>query len=138
MSVGILLDTHVWLWFSQKNEAIKPKIQKLIDKAIVDSELFLSAISVWELAMLEVSGRVSLSLPCSEWVEGSLRQLNIQLLPLSPNIMIESCHLPNSFHGDPADRMIVATARIYNLQLLTKDQKIIDYAENHLVKVIAL
>jgi PIN domain nuclease of toxin-antitoxin system len=135
---GLLLDTHTWLWFVERNPHIKPKTKKLIDDAADASALFLSHISTWELAMLVAYGKVKLTAPCLEWIEQSVKQMNIQLLPLATNIAVESCHLPDHFHGDPADRMIVATARIHDLLLLTKDQKILAYAEKNRVNAQSL
>ena len=135
---GLLLDTHVWLWFAEKNDAITPKIKSLIEQAADSGELFLAPISIWEVAMLTAHQKVTLTLPCLEWVEKSLKHMNMQLVPLSAKIAIESCYLPGLFHGDPADRLIVATARVEDLSLLTKDHKIQRYAATEMLNVIAL
>lgn len=129
---GILLDTHTWIWlFSGSTELSKETIAQ-IDKAVRQGKIFISAISVWELSMLVTKNRVILSKPINKWVEESLSQPGVDLSLLTPEIAIESSFLPGNFHGDPADRIIVATARINNLTLLTRDRKIIKYgAENY-------
>lgn len=134
---ALLLDTHVWLWCAEENAQITPALRDRIDVASEASQLFLSAISIWELAMLSAYGRVKLALPCLKWVEDSLQAMNLQLLALDPKIAVESAYL-SDFHGDPADRMIVATARAHDLPLLTKDQKILDYAQGSNLKLVRL
>jgi len=84
--------------------------------------------SVWELGMLESKGRIQLGISCTQWVEKALAQPGVALAPLTPAIAIESSNLPGSFHGDPADRIIVATARALKARLLTSDKNIRAYA----------
>jgi PIN domain nuclease of toxin-antitoxin system len=90
--------------------------------------LRVSAISVREAAMLEAKGRISLSRPLSEWVQAALRLPGVRLLPLSPEIAIESTRLPGGRHGDPADWILVASARQLGGRLATCDRGILDYA----------
>ena len=126
---GILLDTHTWIWlFSGSTELSEDVIVK-INRAGSQAKVFISAISVWELSMLVAKNRVSLSKPIHQWVEESLSQPGVNLSFLSPEIAIESSFLPGGFHGDPADRILVATARINDLVLFTRDRKIISYGE---------
>lgn len=132
---GLLLDTHIWLWFATADSALASAFRKLIAKAANEDKIFISAISVWEIAMLEVKGKIKLGMPATEWVRIALAPPEINLLPLSPEIAVESCHLPDNFHGDPADRIIVASARLENLMLMTKDQKIIDYGTKKYVSI---
>lgn len=86
-----------------------------------------SAISCWEIAKLVQRGR--LELPCSlrEWFEQALGYPGVQLLELTPEIAIESTQLPGEFHRDPADQIIVATARLYGCPLVTSDSRILGY-----------
>lgn len=126
---GILLDTHTWIWlFNGSTELSKNAISK-IDFAGSQGKVFISAISIWELSMLVAKDRVNLSKPINEWVQESFDQPGVNLSPILSEIAIESSFLPGEFHGDPADRMIVATARINNLILLTRDTKILRYAQ---------
>jgi PIN domain nuclease of toxin-antitoxin system len=124
---GILLDTHVWIWlFSGSSELSQDSIDR-INQEGNQGKVFISAISVWELSMLVAKNRVNLSEPIHQWVQKSLSQPGVNLSLLTPEIAIESSFLPGDFHGDPADRIIVATARINDLILLTRDRKILDY-----------
>ncbi len=80
--------------------------------------------------MLVAKNRLTVTKPLYQWVKEVLAQPGMNLYPLTPEIAIESSFLPGSFHGDPADRIIVATARIADLTLLTRDSKIINYSKN--------
>jgi PIN domain nuclease of toxin-antitoxin system len=133
----LLLDTHCWLW------AQLGLIQKL-SKAALDGirraeskgNLRISVISIWELAMLEKRGRVALPMNVRTWVDEALSKPGIDVSPLTPEMMIESVHLPGDLHGDPADRMLVATARVLGATLLTKDEQLIRYSRQRLVRAI--
>jgi PIN domain nuclease of toxin-antitoxin system len=90
--------------------------------------LMVSAISVWEVAVLDVKRRITLSMDCAAWVERALAAPGVELVALSPTIAIESTRLPGNLSGDPADRMLVATARAMGARLVTRDRKLLDYA----------
>ena len=91
------------------------------------SGLEVSAISCWEVAKLVQYGRLELACPLEEWMEQALAYSGVHLLELTPRIATESTKLPGSFHRDPADQIIVATARIYDIPLLTVDSRILQY-----------
>ncbi len=131
----VVLDTHVWIWLFNGDPQLSQKQLALIQQAISGQKVGIPAIAVWELAMQEKKGRITLSMPIHTWVKRSLEAPGTSLLDLTPEIAIESCHLPGEFHGDPADRLIVATARVHNAILLTKDQQILDYAKGKHVQV---
>lgn len=125
----VLLDTHVWIWLNLGSKELSKSIVELIDKSAREGCVYISAISIWEVATLAAKGRVSLNMPLNSWVDKALSQPGVELLPLSPDISIESAMLPDNFHGDPADRLIVASARVEHLLLLTRDEKILKYSE---------
>ncbi len=77
--------------------------------------------------MLEAKQRIELDIPVAIWLSRAVKDTGIRVIDLSPDIAAESCSLPGNFHKDPADRIIVATARIHGLILLTRDQKILEY-----------
>jgi PIN domain nuclease of toxin-antitoxin system len=106
----ILLDTHTWIWLINGVEPLKSsKALALIEQAAKLSNVRISAISVWEAGMLEAKGRISFSMDCLDWVKQALTAPGISLVPLTPEIAVASSQLPGAFHGDPADRIIVAT-----------------------------
>lgn len=123
-----LLDTHVWLWYMNGNKELTRHTRDIISKAIKDRRIYIAAISLWEIAMLEKKKRILMEMPCLEWINRSIELIHLQIIELSPQIATESCHLPGSFHGDPADRLIVATARSENMVLITKDTNILSYS----------
>jgi PIN domain nuclease of toxin-antitoxin system len=125
----IVLDTHVWLWVVEGDRSqLAPQATQEIDNASRRGDLLVSAISVWEVAMLEAKRRISLSHPVDNWVRSALRAPGCQLLPLTPEIAIESTRLPASAHGDPADRILIASSRVTGARLATRDRSILDYA----------
>jgi PIN domain nuclease of toxin-antitoxin system len=107
-----------------------------IRSAESEGNLRISVISIWELAMLEQRGRVALPMNVRTWVDQALSKPGIAVAQLSPEIMIESVHLPGEMHGDPADRMLVATARVQGATLLSKDEQLIRYSRLRHVKLV--
>ena len=122
----ILLDTHIWVWWIHGDENLTSNHFALISDNEEES-IGVSTITCWEVAKLVEYGRLELPVPMKEWFEEALGYPGISLLPLSPEIAIESTQLPGEFHRDPADQIIVATARIHDITLVTVDSKIVDY-----------
>ena len=125
----ILLDTHYWVWMSDASLGeLKPRERRVIADSASKGELLVSVISVWELALLEAKGRLVLDSPCHVWVSKALSAPGLSLAPLTPEIAVDASRLPGEFHGDPADRIIAATARRLEARLLTRDQRLREYA----------
>lgn len=122
----ILLDTHIWVWLADENERLTERHRQIIEDSRSDG-LGVSIISCWEVAKLVEYSRLTLGCPVAEWMAGALALPGIQLVELTPKIAIGSTQLPGEFHRDPADQVIVATAREYDLELLTADGKILKY-----------
>lgn len=133
---GFLIDTHIWIWFVSGNTEIKKNIQKTITRALHDNNVYLAAISLWEICMLEKRQRIRLEMPCLEWINRFLELTHIIILPLTPKIAHESGYLPGNFHGDPADRLIAATARIHDLTIVTRDKSILTYGNDKYVSCL--
>lgn len=129
MSNGLLLDTHVWIWLNNGSSELKPAAIREIDRAAENGELFISAISVWEIATLVSKKRILLRTAIQEWIDQALSQPGVELIPLLPAIAVESTALPDGLNADPADRIIVATARIRSLTLMTRDDNMKHYAK---------
>ena len=125
----LLLDTHYWIWFQFGiTDQVPQRLRLAIQQASGAGALLLSVISVWELALLEAKGRIELNSSCEDWVRDALATPGLALVPLTPEIAIDSTRLAESFHGDPADRIIMATARRLRARLLTRDRKMLEYA----------
>lgn len=140
MNTGrLMLDTHVWLWLAAgASEKIRPVARTAIEKTSVSSPLLISIISVWEIALLESKKRLRLPMSVHEWVDRALDRPGIRLIGLGhAGTVIDSCHLPGDFHPDPADRLLVATARRENAVLVTHDRKILNYGAAGHVRVLA-
>ena len=145
----IVLDTHAWIWLINGNEQLRlSEALPLIEQAAQFSNVKVSAISAWEVSMLEAKGRISFSMECLDWVKQALAAPGISLVPLTPEIALSrrrallfavlSSRLPGEFHGDPADRIIVATTLELSASLVTKDRKILRYSESNPLNVIAI
>jgi PIN domain nuclease of toxin-antitoxin system len=133
----LLLDTHCWLWAQLGlTQRLARAALSAIRKAESGGRLRISVISIWELGMLEKHGRVSLPMNVRVWVEQALTKPGLALAPLTPEIAIDSIHLPGDIHGDPVDRILVATARVLGATLLTKDRRLIEYSSQRHVRVL--
>jgi PIN domain nuclease of toxin-antitoxin system len=126
---ALLLDTHVWLWLFEGVAAeLAPSLVRTLEAAGRDRRLLVSVLSVWEIAMLEARRRVRLSMDCRAWVRRALQAPGLRLHGLTPAVAIESTRLPGTIHGDPIDRLLVATARLTGATIVTRDSRILDYA----------
>ena len=123
----LVLDTHVWIWLVAGDPTLPAGARDAIEAAAADGSVLVPAISVWEVALLESRGRIVLDRPRTQWVSEALAAPGLALAPLTPEVAVESCRLPAPFHDDPADRMIVATARAAGATLVTRDKRILDY-----------
>ncbi|MGC2203768.1 MAG: type II toxin-antitoxin system VapC family toxin [Stellaceae bacterium] len=135
---SLLLDTHVWIWFMLADAELGTNGRQLINRAAASGDLRIAAISLWEVALLASRGRVVLGRPLARWITEAVSAPGLSIEPLLPPIAIEACSLPAAFHRDPADRLIVATARVANATLMTRDRRILDYAaRGHLTAIAA-
>jgi PIN domain nuclease of toxin-antitoxin system len=122
----ILLDTHIWVWWVNGSESLSRRQTELLQEHEGDG-LGVSVISCWEVAKLVEKNRLQLGVDLSQWIADASAYPGVQLLPLTPQIAIDSTRLPGEFHNDPADQIIVATARSYEVPLLTADGRILAY-----------
>ena len=122
-----VLDTHTWIWWNMRPQNLSGKVKELIANMDAYDELLLSAISPWEFSNLLEKGRIGVSFNPGEWINAALDMPKLRLVPLTPVVAYRSTVLPKSFHGDPADQIIVATAREENATILTKDEEILKY-----------
>ncbi len=129
----IVLDTHIFVWWNQNDSKLTNYHGEVIERER-EYGLGISTISLIEIARLVSVGRIILPLPIQEWFEIALSQEGVILITITPEIAVEAQSLPGDFHKDPADRIIVATARVSDSPIVTVDRKILDYS---FVKVIA-
>ena len=121
-----LLDTHIWVWFHVQPERLSKKVLEILSERQYNN-LYLSAISSWEVCKLEEKGRLRFSVPAIKWVNKALQIPGLRVVGLAPEIACGACSLPGKFHGDPADQIIVATTRETGATIITADKKILDY-----------
>ena len=122
--MNVLLDTHVWIWWLTPESRLKARERLALDRAAESRELHIAAISLWEAQVLHARKRVELPVPFAEWIAHAADPRMLTVLPLDTNVIIAADALPAGFHGDPADRLIVATARAHALALATHDSGI--------------
>jgi len=133
----LVLDTHVWIWLLNGDKIIeKSGFLQHINKGVKNHSIKIPAISLWEVSMLSLKSRIVLSENTLEWLKTALGAPGISIQPITPEIAYESTMLPDNFHGDPADRLIVATTRILNATLLTLDKKILEYSKKGYIKTV--
>jgi PIN domain nuclease of toxin-antitoxin system len=120
----VLLDTHALIWLDQDDQSLGSEARKRADLALQQGCLAVSAISFWEVAMLIAKGRITMSLPPAAWRRDLLR-LGLVEIPVDGEIGVAAAQL--GLHGDPADRLIVATAQLKGAILLTADQPILEW-----------
>jgi PIN domain nuclease of toxin-antitoxin system len=123
-----LLDTHAWVWWVTEDRRLSRTAQRRIEKDLANDALSLSLISVWEVAKKIEKGHLVLDRPLDDWLDQATQRPGLHLAELTRPILAESCRLPQPFHGDPADQIIVATARDRDATIVTKDRQIQRYA----------
>ncbi len=124
----IVLDTHTLVWWVNGDSALSKKARAVLGKESAGGEIVISSISAWEIAMLVARRRLVLSMDVSSWL-ATVKQIEaVRFVPVDVEVATKSVELPGEFHSDPADRIIVATARMLAAPLVTKDVRIRAYA----------
>ena len=119
-----LLDTHIWIWWLTPHSPLSRRERDTLDALATRREVCVSAISLWEAQMLHRKGRLEVPFSFADWLEQAADPQMLRVLPLDAQVVLALDALPASFHGDPADRLIVATARAHSLPLATRDAAI--------------
>lgn len=117
-----LLDTHIWLWGSIQPDRLSSRVTKALDDP--QNELWLSPVSVWELSILCRKGRFALHPDISTWVTKNLSNSRFQEAPLTIDVALAIPSI-NFSHGDPADQFLAATAKVFDLTLITADEHLL-------------
>ncbi|RQH04353.1 type II toxin-antitoxin system VapC family toxin [Paraburkholderia dinghuensis] len=124
----IVLDTHALVWWVTGDPSLSKKAKAATDRETAGGVILVSSISSWEIAMLVERERLVLSMDVDSWLAAVSAIEAVRFVPVDSEIAVKSVELPGEFHKDPADRMIVATARKFSVPLVTKDEKIQSYA----------
>ena len=132
MTNRLLLDTHIALWLDTGDDALRPPTRALIDGCWQNGgSILLSAVSVWEIALLVDTRRIELDLPIEEWITRFVERPGVQALPLGHSAASRSYRLYQLEHRDPADRLLIASAIELGCSLVTYDERILRFAAEH-------
>ena len=123
----IVLDTHVWVWWLSDPKKLPARAQRAVTEAAQDRAIYISAISAWEVALLASKDRLQFTMDARDWIAKSEALPFIHFVPLDNTIAIRSVRLPEPFHKDPADRIIVATAMTMGAPVVSSDARISEY-----------
>lgn len=134
-STRYIFDTCFLLYLSCPDEAIAPAARKALETA--SGEFRVSAISAWEIGLLVSKGRLNLTRAPLEWFRAFVDEEGLHVLDVTPEILVASSFLPQPLHGDPADRILIATAREHDLTIITRDRAILAYGAAGHVKTMA-
>lgn len=123
-----LLDTHILLWWAEDSKRLSAAQRRVLKRANDKTALGVSDVSLWEIALLVERGRVRLALPLDQWLARATAAPLVERCGMSPAIAREMVSLSTTFDWDPADRILVATARVLGVPLVTSDARIVDAA----------
>lgn len=123
----IVLDTHVWVWWLSDFQPLSPTVKRLLNEAKSKNAIYISSISVWEVAQLTIRGRLELTMDYRDWITQAEHLPFLNFVPIDNKIALKSVQLPSPLHQDPADRLIIATAMMLGAPLITKDKQISKY-----------
>lgn len=123
----IVLDTHILVWWVSNDAQLSQAAKNAIEYELSAGVLIISSITAWEVAMLVQKNRLILSMDVDAWLTAISHINRVRFYPVDNEIAVKSASLPDEFHKDPADRMIVATARKLGCALITADEKIRNY-----------
>lgn len=118
----LLLDTHIWIWTVLEPGRISPHVAAKIQNS--DNELWLSPISVWEVLLLQQKGRILPDIEITSWISKTLRTFPVNEADVTVEVARQVGQLHLS-HRDPADHFLVATAKVFDLTLVTADERLL-------------
>jgi len=132
---ALLLDSCAVIFIAE-NQTIDPSARQQVRAASLDGGILVSPISAWEIGLLAEKGQLTFLLHPNTWFRSFLSNSGVRLTPLTPEIAVESSFLPPPLHSDPADRLLIATARALSVPIVTRDRRILAYAQAGLVAAI--
>ena len=132
----LLLDTHTWIWLRFGTLTAKPEVMAQLRNAADRERWFLSAFTFYEIAHAASRGRLRLDMPVLDWMRGPSSRGAPRVLELTPEVAASASALPSTFHGDPGDRIVAATAITYKLTICTHDDLLLRFAKTGLFKAL--
>jgi PIN domain nuclease of toxin-antitoxin system len=137
MADPLLLDTCAVIWVANDEPIAKEAREAIAAALLADAPVYVSPISAWEVGMLAARRRISLRMSPEKWFDRLLGAPGLRLAELPPSLLIASSFLPGDTPADPADRIIAATAREYDLRVVTRDRRLLAYAESGYCRALA-
>ena len=137
MADPLLLDTCAVIWVASDEPIAKEARNAIAAALMADLPVYVSPISAWEVGLLAARGRISLSMSPERWFDRLLGAPGIRLAEMPPSVLIASSYLPGDTLADPADRIIAATAREYDLRVVTRDRRLLAYAKSGYCRALA-
>jgi PIN domain nuclease of toxin-antitoxin system len=134
--MSLLLDTCAAIWLTNADPISDEASDALQQTRGSGESVFVSPITAWEMGLLAARGRVNLLMTPQRWFERLLEAPGLRLSEMTPNVLIASSFLPGKLPGDPADRIIAATAREYGYKLVTRDRPLLEYAKQGHIQAI--
>jgi len=135
--MSLLLDTCAAIWLTNADPISDEALDALQQTRDSGESVYVSPITAWEMGLLAARGRVNLLMTPQRWFERLLEAPGLRLSEMTPNVLIASSFLPGKLPGDPADRIIAATAREYGYKLVTRDRPLLEYAKQGHIQAIA-
>ena len=132
----LLVDTHTLIWMMEEVPRLGVRTAEVLNKAGRESRIAVSAITPWEIALLVSNNRLQLGSEVMQWILTALAKPGVRLAPLEPEIAVASTRLPWEMHADPADRILVATARHLGATLVTADKALLELSRNGHLKAV--
>ncbi len=126
----LLVDTHTLIWMVEEAPRLGAQTAEALNRAGWENRIAVSAITPWEIALLVSKNRLKLGADVMDWIRDALAKPGVKLVPLEPEIAVASTRLPFEMHADPADRILVATARRLGATLVTADGALLEIARN--------
>ncbi|MGD0763546.1 MAG: type II toxin-antitoxin system VapC family toxin [Roseiarcus sp.] len=130
MNVSLLLDTCAVIWIANDQPLGEDARHAIAGALQADEPVFISPISAWEIGLLASRGRITLQMSPQKWFERLMEAPGIRLADMPPSVLVASSFLPGDSPKDPADRIIAATAREYDYRVVTRDRRLLAYAES--------
>ncbi|MEO7367534.1 MAG: type II toxin-antitoxin system VapC family toxin [Gemmatimonadaceae bacterium] len=128
----LLLDTHIWIWYLDgASQQLGLPVTSLIERSGTASRLLVSDISYWEVGVKAAKEKLTLSVDAGVWLSRASAAPGIRFLPIDRDVLLLSNRLAGTAHNDPADRMLIATAQLNNVPLVTADKLVIEYAKSN-------
>jgi PIN domain nuclease of toxin-antitoxin system len=125
--MATLLDTHAWIWWVTQDKRLSARAASAIRRAAAQDDLWISLISAWGVAQKVEKGQLAFDRPLDRWLDEAISTNGLGVWEMTRPILVESCALPQPFHDDPADQIIVATARRHGAVVVTRDERIRRY-----------